>query len=146
LSRPSDNINEEAAGCLEAVKRLITVIDGLRIDGRRIIDEPSTSYAFALMQVKQILTDASELLRSNRITVQDVTDAGAANIFKYERDQLNAIIDWIEHTPAISMEKAQHSSKKGLNSAYIIIDSLDFVPGIKFVKEFMRQIENLLPS
>ena len=151
MSQNGGNPYQEAIGCLRAVERLLTVIDELRIDGRRIIDEPSTSYAFAFMQVKQILQDVSTYLdngsfRFPRPNDKTITDQQMAAIFRYEKEQLNAIIDLIERAANVSMEKAQHWSKKGFNSADIILDSLAFILGVKFVREFKKQIENLLPS
>ena len=151
--RPPDaDPYQEVAGCIDSVRKLLKVIDELRIDGRRIIDEPSTSYAFAFMQVKQILQDVSEKFwdpktnakPQNGLTLPKDIER-TAEIFRYEKDQLNATIDRIEQASSVSMEKTQHWARKAFNGADIILDSLDFVPGTKGVKELKKQLENMLP-
>jgi hypothetical protein len=151
--RPPDaDPYQEVAGCIDAILRLLTVTDELRIDGRRITDEPSTSYAFAFMQMKQILHDLSAKFWDPK-TNERPSDGPSlpddiqrtAEIFRWEKDQLNATIDQIKQASSISMEKSQHWARKAFNGADIILDSLDFVPGVKGVKEGKKQLENMLP-
>ena len=172
---PSDtgSANPEAADCLRAISRFLTLVDELRTVEQermqRIIDfdgEPPSSYSAALEKVKTILENLATFLSDSAGQPPHigapVINPHAKDILRYEKEQLDQIIARIEGAASprenegtkekpnwfrkiIDHPKIKKWLPKGFNSANIILDSMAFVPGISFVSEFKKQIENLLP-
>lgn len=148
-----------AADCLRAIDRFLAMVDELKVDGERVIDfgsKPPPSYTGALQNVRDTLINEANSL-SNHIGAPRINSYFEPTL-KYEKEQLNRITDRTQqaHSELINASEEEKPSrwrrfwkwlKRGFNSADIIIDSLDkYVPGLSFVGEFKKQVDNLTPK
>jgi len=163
--------NKEAAECLKELKRYIRFVNKFRDEMYEEAGLPiPESYNEAYDKVLQILYEEIEILSDpNTTTKRPHVEAPMINphmapILRFEREQLKQIRIKIRRDlgfdPANDEEEGEERSSppkpwykrvwnklsKGFNSADIIIDSLqNSLPGLSFVGEFKKQLQNLLP-
>jgi hypothetical protein len=158
----SDDIyaaDRAAADCLRTIERFLAMVDELRIDGERVIDfgsEPPPSYTGALQWTRDTLNNEADSL-SNHVGAPRINSYYESTL-RYEKEQLDrnmkkTLDAHYELRDANQEEKPGRLRrfwkwlKRGFNSADIIIDSLDkYVPGLSFVGEFKKQVDNLTPK
>jgi hypothetical protein len=154
--------NRQAAECLRTVAEFLTLVDGLKVEGQSIFEfgsQPPPSYTGALTRAKQILNDGATFLSDTTGRPHfgaPIITPSAEPILTYENDQLKRNSSQItEANSAISqgppnekptrLQRVWKWISRGFKSADIIIGSLKpYVPGLSFVGEFKKQLENLL--
>jgi hypothetical protein len=136
-SRPRAPVVPTAA---RALKDFFALVDEIRtsIIDRDFGDLPP-SYQDALNSVNRILDNA---IRTAESGTGPTFGPEEENIMVFETDILHRLIAKVRERGTNFFKWL----KKGFKAADIIIDSLSSVPGLSFVGEFKKQLENLIPE
>ena len=161
--------NIEAADCLHELKRYFELVNELKNKARIYQQDElpkgqyySEAYSTVVDTLDHLATFLSDSANRPHIAAP-IINPNVATILRYERNQLKHIMTRIREEAELPPtegvdEKDSSSSKpwyrkiwkwlpKGFNSADIIINSLqNSVPGLSFVGEFKKQLQNLLPT